>query len=67
MNYRRSALPFTVGLLLIGPPAQGAVIPGLFPSGVDPNGTILPSGSIDPHWRLVQSADLAFPGRIHWS
>ncbi|HKQ38951.1 MAG TPA: lamin tail domain-containing protein [Verrucomicrobiae bacterium] len=37
-------------------------IPGLYNTGVTNGGALLPSGSIDPHYRLVQSADAAFPG-----
>ncbi|HEY2951091.1 MAG TPA: lamin tail domain-containing protein, partial [Verrucomicrobiae bacterium] len=37
-------------------------IPGLFNTGVDNNRALLASGSVDPHYRLVQSADGAFPG-----
>jgi hypothetical protein len=39
-----------------------AVIPGLFNTGVNDSGALLPPGSVDPHWRLVQSADAGFPG-----
>ena len=33
-------------------------------SGVheDGNGAVLASGTIDPHWQLIQSPDLSFPG-----
>lgn len=37
-------------------------IPGLFNTGMNTNGALLASGSVDPHYRLVQSADAAFPG-----
>ncbi|HXG47523.1 MAG TPA: immunoglobulin domain-containing protein [Methylomirabilota bacterium] len=37
-------------------------LPGLYNTGVDDAGVSLPSGSVDPHWTLVQSADPAFPG-----
>jgi len=37
-------------------------IPGLFNTGVDDQGNLLPAGAVDPHYRLVQSADAAFPG-----
>ncbi len=39
-----------------------AAVPGLFNTGVGTNGAILASGSVDPHWRLIQSADASFPG-----
>lgn len=41
---------------------RGTTIPGLFNTGVGDNGDLLASGAVDPHWRLVQSADPAFPG-----
>ncbi|RKX42148.1 MAG: hypothetical protein DRP64_10300, partial [Verrucomicrobia bacterium] len=37
-------------------------IPGLFNTGVDNDGYILPQGWEDPHWTLVSSADPAFLG-----
>jgi hypothetical protein len=37
-------------------------IPGLFNTGVGTNGTILASGTVDPHWQMVQSPDVSFPG-----
>jgi hypothetical protein len=46
----------------VGITAQAAPIPGLFNTGVSPNGSLLAAGAIDPHYRLVQSADPTFPG-----
>ena len=40
----------------------GQPVPGLFNTGVDDSGVSLASGSVDPHWTLVASADPAFPG-----
>jgi hypothetical protein len=37
-------------------------IPGLFNTGVGSNGAVLASGTIDPHWQLIQSPDPSFPG-----
>jgi hypothetical protein len=37
-------------------------IPGLFNTGVDNAGVSLPSGSVDPHWRITASIDPGFPG-----
>jgi hypothetical protein len=37
-------------------------IPGLFNTGVATNGTLASSGTVDPHWQMIQSADGAFPG-----
>jgi hypothetical protein len=42
--------------------ASAETIPGLFPTGVDANGQLLSSGSIDPHYLLVESADSNYPG-----
>ncbi|MFO1512611.1 MAG: lamin tail domain-containing protein, partial [Verrucomicrobiota bacterium] len=39
-----------------------APIPGLFNSGVNTNGALLAPGSVDPHYRLIQSPDPSFPG-----
>ena len=49
-------------LALCLPEGRGAVIPGLFNTGVGPAGGLLVAGSVDPHWRLIQSADPAAPG-----
>lgn len=37
-------------------------IPGLFNTGVNGSGQVLPQGSIDPHWTLIQSSDPTNPG-----
>jgi CSLREA domain-containing protein len=37
-------------------------ISGLFNTGVGANGALLASGSVDPHWQIVQSPDVSFPG-----
>ena len=37
-------------------------VPGLFNTGVDGSGVSLPSGTVDPHWRITLSADSGFPG-----
>lgn len=42
--------------------AEGAAIPGLFNTGVDGSGAVLPGGSVDPHYALIASADPAYPG-----
>lgn len=39
-----------------------APIPGLFNTGMDAVGSLLPGGATDPHWRLVVSADPRAPG-----
>lgn len=37
-------------------------IPGLFNTGVDGTGTPLAAGVVDPHYALISSDDLSFPG-----
>ncbi|MCI0534816.1 MAG: immunoglobulin domain-containing protein [Verrucomicrobiales bacterium] len=46
----------------LGLSLQAASIPGLFGTGVDNNGTLLGPGAVDPHYKLVTSADTSFPG-----
>ncbi len=50
-------LPVLAGLSLWAAP-----IPGLFNTGVGTNGVLLVNGAVDPHYRLVQSADTSAPG-----
>ena len=42
--------------------AHAAPIPGLFSTGVGTNGALLAGGAVDPHYRLIQSADATAPG-----
>lgn len=50
-------------LLLTSLATTAAPIPGLFNTGVDANGDLLPGdGAVDPHYELVDSADARFPG-----
>jgi hypothetical protein len=49
-------------LFLAAVSAQAAPIAGLFNTGVGTNGALLPTGAVDPHYRLIQSADPASPG-----
>jgi len=53
-----------LALLAVGLVASSLAepIPGLFNTGVDNSGNILPQNSEDPHWTLVSSADPSFPG-----
>jgi hypothetical protein len=37
-------------------------VPGVYGTGVTNDGTLLPGGSVDPHYILSASADLNFPG-----
>ncbi len=48
--------------LLAAGSARAATIPGLFNTGVDNAGALLAPAAVDPHYRLVQSADAAFLG-----
>jgi len=41
--------------------AQAVIIPGLFPTGVDAGGKVLPGTTIDPHYKLIASDDPNFP------
>jgi len=54
-----------VGLLSFALGAMSLIaapIPGLFNTGVGTGGALLPGGSVDPHYRLIQSADASTPG-----
>lgn len=37
-------------------------LPGIFGTGVAADGTLLAAGEVDPHYKLVASADEAYPG-----
>ena len=41
---------------------EAAPIPGLFGTGVNDAGDLLPAGALDPHYKLIASADTNFPG-----
>lgn len=43
-------------------PEAAVTIPGLFNTGTSASGALLPAGAVDPHWRLVQSADASAAG-----
>lgn len=51
-----------LGLLLGAAVAPAALIPGLYPTGVDNAGGLLSSNTVDPHYTLVASADAGYPG-----
>src|SRR6185503_19430870 len=53
---------FVCWLVAIAPASFAASIPGLFNTGVGTNGVVLATGAIDPHYKMVQSADASFPG-----
>lgn len=56
---------FTLGAvasLVASVACLGAPIPGLFNSGVNDTGALLPGGTVEPHYRLIQSADPAASG-----
>jgi|GEM_PF-3769446 len=61
---RRAVLVLAAMLALLGAGAalSAAPIPGLFATGVNDSGTPLANSSVDPHYRLVQSADATSPG-----
>jgi hypothetical protein len=62
LRVHRLRCAFVIALLLPACSSLSAVIPGLFNTGVGNNGATLATGVIDPHYRLVQSADPALPG-----
>jgi PEP-CTERM motif len=49
--------------LIVGATKRVEAVPimGLFNTGVDGTGTVLPAGTIDPHYTLIHSDDPAFP------
>ena len=49
-------------LTVCGASASDAATLAVFNTGVDSGGTVLAGGSVDPHYRLVASADPRFPG-----
>src|SRR5580765_878915 len=49
-------------LAVLALPVRAATIPGLYNTGVDNNRALLANGVVDPHYRLVQSADASVPG-----
>jgi len=55
-NFAGTATSATATLIVL------EAIPGLFNTGVDNSGVSLPSGTVDPHWRITASADSGFPG-----
>jgi uncharacterized repeat protein (TIGR01451 family) len=61
-----SSVPGPAGLLVPRLPGQagpaGVVALVVYNTGVGDDGALLPDGTVDPHYRLVQSPDLAFPG-----
>ncbi len=48
--------------LLVAGQLFAAPIPGLFNTGVGATSNLLAGGSVDPHFRLIQSADASVPG-----
>ena len=61
---RRTVFVLAVMLSQVGAglPVPAAPIPGLFNTGVNESGAPLPNSSVDPHYRLAQSADATSPG-----
>ncbi|MBN2508094.1 MAG: lamin tail domain-containing protein [Verrucomicrobia bacterium] len=57
-----SFLAASLGLAAIPGGLPAASIPGLYNTGVSTSGALLPGGSVDPHYRMIQSTDTQFPG-----
>lgn len=53
----------TVCVLLV-PLAQAAGLPGLHPTGVDANGTVLPPGATDPHYVVLDDDGSVAPAFV---
>src|SRR5437870_2419846 len=51
-----------VVLSLLACRLHAADIPTLFNTGVDDNKNLLPGDSVDPHYKLITSADTNYPG-----
>jgi hypothetical protein len=51
-----------LAFLLLVPASLASSIPGILNTGVNDDGTLLASGSADPHYRLLTSSDQEFPG-----
>ncbi len=58
----RSALPLWAGTVLTAGTLLAAPIPKLFNTGVDDSGKLLSPNQVDPHYTLVESADVDYPG-----
>jgi hypothetical protein len=62
---RSLLLSLMTGVLLlfaVQAEANMVAIPGLYNTGVDNSGALLPGGAIDPHYTLISSADPTFTG-----
>ncbi|MEO6033657.1 MAG: lamin tail domain-containing protein, partial [Verrucomicrobiota bacterium] len=53
---------FLTFLAVLSGRISAAQIPGLFNTGISANGSLAPDGSVDLHYRMVQSADPFWPG-----
>ena len=62
VQLRNLGLLAAMATVWLSPTGRAAVIPGLFNTGVDDAGVLLAADAVDPHWRLVESADAAVPG-----
>lgn len=45
--------------LLVSTATYAAIIPGLWATGVDASGTVLPAGLSDPHWTVLETGNPA--------
>src|SRR3954462_13773907 len=57
LSKRCFVLPLLTALLSVGSALTAAPIPGLFGTGVDDKGALLAAGAVDPHYKLIKSAD----------
>ncbi len=62
MSKKRIPVLVVMLLLLVASVARPASIPGFFNTGVDAVGVSLTTGAMDPHFKLIASADPAYPG-----
>lgn len=58
----RLILAAIASVSLFAESVNGALIPGLFNTGINTNGLLLDAAQIDPHYTLIYSEDPAFPG-----
>jgi hypothetical protein len=59
-SLRTLTLVVMVALLATRSAQEGIVIPGLYNTGVDDSGNVLPFGSIDPHYSLTGLGSVAY-------
>ena len=65
MNLLISAVFIFISSIFLNPanPKPDLVsIPGLYSTGVDDLGNLLPDGAVDPHYQIISSSDPRYPG-----